>query len=66
MDTFLEDHSVAIKEVPFGLPAADKPTPEEVESVVEELKQYDGFTLPEDYQKFCLAYGGGTLGRVKM
>jgi hypothetical protein len=66
MDTFFGDHGIVVKDVPFGLSLADKPSIEDVRAVREELEQYDGFVLPEDYAQFCLANGGGTLGRVKM
>ena len=65
METFLEDNNIAIRDIPFGLAPANKSTPEDVEIVNKEFEELE-FTLPEDYTKFCIAHGGGTLGRTKM
>ena len=66
MESFFADNSITVKDVPFGLPAAKKPTLEDVAQVNKELVESFDFTLPEDYINFCVANGGGTLGRVKM
>merc|ERR1712137_219354 len=65
METFFADNNITIKGLPFGLSEALKPTREDIDLVNTEFSEL-GFTLPEDYANFCIAHGGGTLGRVKI
>lgn len=65
MDNFFEKHGICVKDIPFQMEAASKPTKEDVSIVQDELSKLN-FELPDDYIQFCLTYGGGTLGRCKM
>lgn len=66
MESFFKDNDIVIRDIPFGLAAAKKPSLEDVSKVNEEFAESYKFTLPEDYVNFCVSNGGGTLGRVKM
>ena len=62
---FFERKQIAIREVPFGLPALAKPSAEDVAIAQKDFEDVN-FLFPSDYSNFCVTYGGGTLGRVRM